>query len=196
MQTEPKNDSDLLRLLKQGDEEAYLQLYDRYHSGLYAWLLGFVKIPEFAQDIVQEAFLKIWEIRARLNPDQSFPAFLYKISRNRAIKLLKKAADDEKLRVRIRTYLQQSAEDPALQLQWQQYQELLHKAIASLPSQRQKVFRLCRQEGKSYEEAAQELGISKNTVKEHMVAAVKDIKKYIYNIDDLPVIMLLLLITL
>lgn len=196
MHTDTKNDSDLLRLLKHGDEEAYLQLYDRYHSGLYTWLLGFVKIPEFAQDIVQEAFLKIWEVRGRLNPDLSFPAFLYKISRNRAVKLLKKAAADEKLRARIHTYLQQSAEDPALKLQWQQYQELLHKAVASLPPQRQKVFRLCRQEGKSYEEAARELGISKNTVKEHMVAAVKDIKKYIHNIDDLSIMMLLLLATL
>ena len=193
MQEELNNDAALLELLRQGDAEAYVELYDRYHAGLHAWLLSFVKIPAIAQDIVQEVFMKIWEIRGRLQPHQSFPAFIYRIARNRAINMLGKISTDHKLRKQLMFRLQESAENPEQQLLWQQYQLLLGMAIRELPRQRQKIYTLCRQEGKTYDEAAMELGISRNTVKEHMVMAMKDIKEYFYRHGDLSLTLLLLL---
>jgi len=80
--------------------------------------------------------------------------------------------------------LQQQANDADTRLLWKQYETLLHEAIRQLPPQRQKVFRLCREESKSYEEVAMELGISRNTVKEHMVLAVKSIKFFFYTNTD------------
>lgn len=86
----------LIQRLRQNDAAAYMELYNRYHVKMYSWLIRFVKLPELAEDIIQETFLKIWEIRHRLQPHQSFPAYLYRISRNRAFRLLKKIAHDEK----------------------------------------------------------------------------------------------------
>lgn len=184
-------EKELLIRLTQGDENAFMRLYDCYHQRLYAWLLSLVKVPEIAQDIVQEAFLKIWEIRQRLNPEQSFPAFLYRISRNLAFKQLKKIAVSANLRRQVMDHLQILTEDPEVQLQWRQYQQLLNEAISQLPPQRRKVFVLCRQEGKSYDEVAHELGISRNTVKEHMVTAVKDIRAYFHPRTDLSLSLLM-----
>lgn len=187
-------EAEYLERLRRGDVAAYMQLYDQYSAHVYGWVLRFVKVPAYAEDIVQEVFLKIWEVRDRLDPQQSFPAYLYKISRNKTFTFLKKNASDEATRLRIMQRIGEITESPYHQTLWAQYQQMLNSAITQLPYQRQRVFTLCRQEGKSYEEAAKELGISRNTVKEHMVMALKDIKAYFYRHGDLSLAVLLFML--
>jgi len=183
--------------LQKGDSDAFQELYNQYHQPLYHYVLRFVKSPALAEDVLQDVFLKIWEIRSRIDPELSFKAYLYRISRNSVFKLLKKIAVDENLRVQVLKQFSQSVADADLKVLWQQYEELLHAAINRLPPQRQKVFRLCREEGKTYEQVADELGISRNTVKEHMVLAMKLIREHIDQYGDTPThfILLLLLIS-
>ena len=182
----------LLKRLKEGDTTAFIQLYDHYHHPLYIFILRFVKVPEYAEDVLQDVFLKIWEIRERINPDLSFNAYLYKISRNKVFKLLKKIVTDNAMQTQLMNQLEIATEAPHLKLQWKQYNDLLHKAVDQLPPQRQKVFKLCREQGKTYDEAAAELGISKNTIKEHMVAAMKSIKEYIFLHGELSLLLFFL----
>jgi RNA polymerase sigma-70 factor (ECF subfamily) len=184
---------ELLRLLKAGNTSAFQQLYNKYHPALYAYILRFIKIPELAEDILQEVFIKIWEIRERINPALSFNAYLYRISRNSVFKHMKKIATDTELQIQVTYQIKEAIEGTDLKLQWQQYERILHAAIDQLPTQRQRVFKLCRQEGKSYEEVAQDLSISRNTVKEHMVLAVKFIKDYIYRHADIQLVIMLLI---
>lgn len=185
------DEKEVLERLKKSDVDAYLLLYDRYHTMIYAWAIRLVKIPELAEDIVQEVFLKIWEIRARLNPDLSFPAFVYRIARNKAFTLLKKISADENIRTQVMLQLGSGIQSADNQILWRQYEAMLGAAIRELPKQRQRVFTLCRQEGKTYEEVATELGISRNTVKEHMVMAVKNIRDYFYRYGDISFLVLL-----
>lgn len=180
----------LIQRLRQNDDAAYIELYNRYHAKMYSWLVPFVKLPELAEDIIQETFLKIWEIRHRLDPERSFPAYLYRISRNRAFKLLKKISFDKNLRSRVLIQSAIEINDPEKNYQWQQYRQLLDNAVSRLPAQRQKVFKLCRQNNKTYEEVAAELGISRNTVKEHMVKAVQDLRQHFYRCDGVTLILL------
>ncbi len=180
----------LLQKLKKGDLKAYQQLYDRYHLQVYNWALKFVKIPAIAEDIVQDVFLKIWVIRERLNPQLSFPAFIYRICRNRAFSDLKKIAVSERLTLDVMEQFRSLKESPEDLAIWNQYEVLLENAIRKLPKQRQKVFKLCRQGGKTYEEVAEELCISKNTVKEHMVMAVKNIREYFYQYGEVSFILI------
>ena len=174
----------LLQRLQQGDTEAYIALYNQYYPSLYTYILHFINIPELAEDALQEVFIKIWEIRERINPELSFSGYLYRITRNHVFKLLKKISADAALRLQVMQELQHQTEDADTQLLWKQYESLLHQAIAQLPPQRQKVFRLCREESKSYEEVAVELGISRNTVKEHMMLAMKSIRFFVYSNAD------------
>jgi RNA polymerase sigma-70 factor (family 1) len=179
------NETALLKRLQQGDTNAFIQIYEHYHHPLYIYILRFVKVPEYAEDVLQDVFLKMWEIRERINPQLSFNAYLYKICRNKVFKLLKKIATDEVMQGRLLQQMELYTDEPELKLQWKQYNELVNKAIAQLPPQRQKVFKMCREQGKSYDEAALELGISKNTIKEHMVAAMKSVKEYIFRHGEL-----------
>lgn len=174
----------LLKKLQQGDAEAYITLYNQYYPSLYTYILHFVNVPEFAEDALQEVFIKIWEIRERINPALSFSGYLYRITRNHVFKSIKKITADEALRLQVMQELQRQTEDADTKLIWKEYEALLHKAIRQLPPQRQKIFRLCREESKTYEEVALELGISRNTVKEHMVLAMKSIRFFFYTNND------------
>ena len=189
---ETSNEIELIKRLQKSDSEAFLALYDRYHVIVYNWSLKIVKVPTHAEDIVQDVFLKIWQIRDRLNPHQSFPAFIYRICRNKAFTLIKKITTDERLQIQIMHQLKNVVESTENSTLWHEYEMLLSNAVGKLPKQRQKVFKLCRQEGKSYEEVANELGISRNTVKEHMVMAVKNIKEYFYQYGDISFLLILL----
>jgi RNA polymerase sigma-70 factor (ECF subfamily) len=182
--------------LQKGDNDAFLEVYNQYHQPLYHYVLRFVKSPAIAEDVLQDVFLKIWEIKSRIDPELSFKAYLYRICRNSVFKLLKKMAVDENLRVQVMKQFSQSVADADLKILWQQYEEILQAAIDRLPPQRQKVFKLCREEGKTYEQVAEELGISRNTVKEHMVLAMKLIREHIDQYGDTPTHFILLLLFL
>ena len=173
------DEATLVGRLKNGDTDAFIQLYNRYHRGLYTYVTRIVKLPDVAEDILQEVFLKIWEIRHRINPALSFQAYLYCISRNLAFKMLKKISADYNLRLRVMSELQSAVEDAGLKASWDQYIIILKTAIDALPPQRKRIFILCREEGRTYKEVSGLLNISPHTVKEHMVLATKSIKDYL-----------------
>lgn len=187
------NETDLLERFSRGDVHAFKEIYNKSHTTLYAYIIRFVKIPAIGEDILQEVFLKIWEVRARIKSGLSFKAYLYRICRNKIYKVLKKMATDDELRLQLGSHLQNAVNSIEMQLQWQQYETAFNTAVSKLPSQRQKVFRLCRQEGYTYEKVAQELNISRNTVKEHMVLAVRFIKEYLLQHTDIKHFLWLLL---
>jgi RNA polymerase sigma-70 factor (ECF subfamily) len=171
-------DIELCERIKCGDIDAYRQIYDRYHSQLYYYALRFLKMPELAEDVIHDVFLKLWEIREQLKPEFGIVGYLYKISRNQVFKLIKKISAEAELRNKVIGIIEEQCIETEANLQWNEYAQLLGGAIDQLPPQCKKVFNLCRQEGKTYDEAALILGISKHTVKEHMMAAMKNIKKY------------------
>jgi RNA polymerase sigma-70 factor (family 1) len=171
-------DIELCERMKRGDIDAYRQIYDRYHSQLYYYALRFLKMPELAEDVIHDVFLKLWEIREQLKPEFGIVGYLYKISRNQVFKLIKKISAEAELRSKVIDIIEEQCIEAEANLQWNEYAQLLGGAIDQLPPQCKKVFNLCRQEGKTYDEAAQILGISKHTVKEHMMTAMKNIKKY------------------
>ncbi|HRP57368.1 RNA polymerase sigma-70 factor [Agriterribacter sp.] len=181
----------LLDQLKNGSEAAFTQLYDRYHRGIYAYLLGFVKVSSLAEDLVHEVFMKIWEARERMEITTSFSAYLYRISRNKAIDALKKIAKDATLRKEVLEWMDPCTTDPEND-RLNRYEALYRDAVAALTPQRRKTFILCKEKGKTYEEAALELGISRNTVKEHMVQSLRFLRAYFAEKEQLTLLIIAL----
>lgn len=185
-------DAQLLGLLKTGDGGAFTEIYNRYHQPIYVYLIDFVKVPSLAEDLVHEVFMKIWEIRTRLEIKRSFSAYIYRISHNKALDALRKIASDQALRKEVLQWIDPHLpESDYAAIHTRRYERLLEEAVATLPAQRQKVFILCREEGKTYDEAASALGISRNTVKEHMVQSLRFLRHYFYEKGKLTLILLL-----
>src|SRR5690606_37055048 len=157
---------------------AFEQLYRKYHAVLFRSALKFVKSEELAAEIVQEVFVKLWENRMRLNNDLSLASYLYTMTRNHIFNMLKRSAHESRIREELQLHAERASNSTEDKLFFSEYNAVLKSAIAQLPPQRQRIFILCRQEGKSYEEVAGLFGISKNTVRDHMVKALKSVRKH------------------
>lgn len=173
--------AEVLERMKNGDEQAFAAVYRQYHPALYLFILRYCKVPSLAEDLVHDVFLKVWEIRHRIQPDLPFGGYLYRIARNHVLKTLQRAATDRNLREQILFQLSAVTGSQAEQeVQSREYDRLFHEALNQMPPQRLNVFRLCRQEGRTYDEAAAILGISRNAVKKHMVLGIRFIHDYMF----------------
>jgi RNA polymerase sigma-70 factor (family 1) len=167
-----KNESELLQAMSAGNADAFSRLYKHYASLVYRFIYKYLKSEELTDDLTQEIFIKIWENRSNLSEVQAFKSYLFTLSRNHAINFLRRASVDVTAKgVILHSYQpQDSIED---NLQTKQYLEYLNSVLATLSPQSREVFRLCRQEYKSYDEAAEILGITRHAIKKHMVKSMK-----------------------
>ena len=172
-------DNELVQLLNVGDKTAFDALYRRYHVRIYANALKLLKDNLAAEDIVQEVFVALWEKRNTINSNENVAAWLFVVSYNKSVSLLKNKlkqslAQKELLKAGL-------SEDDTTNNFADTRLDILQKAINQLSPQKRKVFELCKLEGKTYEQAATEMNISKHTVKEYLSGAIASIKEYIKN---------------
>lgn len=169
----------LISNLRNGNERAFKKLFDKYRNPIYAYSLSVLKYKPQAEEIVQEVFLKVWLNQDKLDPTLNFKSYVFTIARNLAFNVLAKAANDQKLKERI-FYKSQSKENRTeAKLLEADYARLKDQAIEELTPRCRMVFHMSRNEGKSYEEIAHELGISKNTVKNQMSNSLAIIKEFL-----------------
>lgn len=180
MRTENLIAEDTLIGLRAGSREDFMVVYDVFQKKLFAFAYRYLGDKDLAEDVTQTVFMKIWETRHRINPQLPFVGYLYRITRNEVFNELQAIAKSEKAKAGAAAVLPEPA---ALAvdtiLQHREYDALLEEAIQALPPQRQRIFRMCRMDGLTYREAAERLGISYYTVKEHMTLATQAIKKHL-----------------
>lgn len=177
-----KSNSELLTLLKEGDILAFDALYEKYCKRIFAFIIRYVKFEADAEEIVQEVFLKIWENRSKIDVYSSFESYIFTISYNSTISLLRKRVSEKKYIERLKTL---QVTDSAFELTDEVYYNELNSRIQSLLTEltpRQKeIFMLSRKDGLTHEEIAKKLGISSNTVKNHIVTTLNFLKSKIDN---------------
>ena len=173
---------ELVKLLKKGDITAFDIIYKKYSRRLYGFVFGYVKQETDTEEIVQEVFLKIWKSRNKINVYLSFESFLFTVAHNATVNVLKKRAIEQKYVDHVKS-LQQI--DNTYELTDEiQYKELVAKyqdLLKELSPRQKEIFHLSREEGLSHKEIAEKLGISANTVKNHLVATISFLKKRIDN---------------
>ncbi|MFT7032819.1 MAG: RNA polymerase sigma factor (sigma-70 family), partial [Cyclobacteriaceae bacterium] len=74
--------NDLIERVQSDDTKAFEELYDIFYQRVIAFALNFLKCNELAEEIVHDAFMKIWEIRMDLNPQLSLDGLIFKITKN------------------------------------------------------------------------------------------------------------------
>ncbi|QEC41274.1 RNA polymerase sigma factor [Pseudobacter ginsenosidimutans] len=186
-------DPALLQRFSQGDQQAFASIYGQYHSLIYNYLLKFTKNPTLAEDLLHDIFLKIWDARERVDIKTSFSAYLFGLARNTVITQLNRMSLYDAIRDEMLSNAELELHPRHLmnKVEAREYEELLEKAINSLPPQRKEAFILCRQQGKTYEEAAIIMNISKNTLKQHLQLSVKSIKEYLLEHGNISLLMIL-----
>lgn len=174
------HDDQLQDLLKSvalySDRQAYKKLYMLYYNKLFCVVKSFVKSIEGAEEVVDDTFLSIWLKRTQLTEIQNFTAYIYTAARNKSLNYIANMKihehvnlDDMEIDI---ADLSPNGED---QLLITDLTESLNISIAKLPEQCRLVFKLVKEDGYKYREAAELLNISVKTVEYHIGNALKKI---------------------
>jgi RNA polymerase sigma-70 factor (family 1) len=171
------SEQDLLLRVSQGDEAAFAQLFHAWHNRLGAYVLRLTGSLPLAEEIVQEIFIRIWEKREKLSQVVHFHPYLYAVAKNYSLSFLKKMGREMARKQEWELNMANSHEQEEDQT-IKSYRRIIDQAIAELPAQQQRVYLLSRDEGLRQAEIAERLAISLETVKKHMVLALRFIRNY------------------
>ena len=156
--------------LSQGSESAFRVIYQKYSPDLYFKLLKIIKSKLLAEEILQEAFLVVWETRRKIDSSKCFQSYINCIAINKCYDHFRKIARDKKLHDKFVKHNQLSVETDNNSVDTEN-EVMLSKMIEQLPPRRRLIFKLCKIDGKTYEEVSHELGISLSTISDHIVKA-------------------------
>ena len=172
----PGDDKNLIRKLISGDVKSFEKIYNRYEKRLYYYILKLTKEELIAEELLQDVFLKIWDNRKTINPDLNFQAYIYKIANNKSLDYLRSKARREKLNKTFSQLATTSTNETEIAIIFAQYESLLKDFIQKLSPEKQAIYQMSQQQGKSSEEIAQKLNISPKTVRNNQYHILKILK--------------------
>lgn len=165
----------LLEKLKSGDEKAFNELYLSFHQPALRFCNSILKDIDESENIIQDVFIKIWNRKSTINPELNFASYLFTIIKNRVFDYLKEAKKNNLLREK---YWEKVLEYQAMDNEVKEERFVkISEAIEDLSEKRKIIIKMNYEEGKSYEEIANQLNISKNTVKNQLVKAKQVIRR-------------------
>ncbi|PSL25449.1 RNA polymerase sigma factor [Chitinophaga ginsengisoli] len=172
------DDEKYLQLFISGSEDAFDAIFKRYYEGLLQFTKVLLPYPtDEAEDVVAEMFCTLWHSRRQIAISTTLSAYLYVSVRNRVFDYYRKRKTMFNLTEDV--LVETPGEDhqqPDHQLMYKDVTIQIQQLITQLPPQMQLVFKMHRYEGFSYDEIADLLNISLNSVKTHMFRALKILK--------------------
>ena len=183
----------LILSLKKSEKSAFEEIYYDFFGVMYHLSLQYLHEERIAEEIVQDTFLKLWEIRETLNGEFNMRNFLYTITKNNCLNYLR----DQKIALKHQEnikYLEMQFNYAALErlgsfMEFEELRTKIEKAVAALPDDLRETFLLSRFEEMPYKEIALKQSISIKTVEAHMTKALKILRHELK--DYLPVICLI-----
>lgn len=162
--------------LRNGDGESFRGLFDGTYDALYRYAVYITRDQAAASDILQDVYLKLWQVRETIDPERSLRALMYQMVRNYSFnheRQRKRHASDPL-----------DADHPSVsfdnlndeQLDADDLSARIHEWISELPDRRREAFMLSRFEGLSHEEIALLMELAPKTVNNHIVLALQHLR--------------------
>jgi RNA polymerase sigma-70 factor (family 1) len=185
----------IFQRIARGDAQAFSTFYEAYAVKLALYVSRFLGSDLWAEEIVQDTFLKLWSIRETIGEVEYPAGFVYRMIANRAKDHLKRQEHEIKLQQHLVRYLQLANTNTTQeQVDYQMSEKLFRTAIEQLPAQRALVYKMRHEQGLSYEEIARELGLSRHTVRNQLNLALQNIRAYLLEHGDITGILVVFLI--
>ncbi len=161
-------------------EKKFIAIFNASEYKLYTLVLHLTKSDQYAKDILQEVFLSLWDQRYNLSAINNPEAWLYRVTENKVIDFLRKAAVNERLKKVLLQNLQEIITNEAVvMIETKECELIIRKAIDSLPPKRRLIYTLHREKGLSYQEIADELRVSRHTVKNQLFTALRSVRNFL-----------------
>jgi RNA polymerase sigma-70 factor (family 1) len=172
-------DRALFAAIAGNDEAAFRILFETYRHKFYAAVFHFTKSSLTAEELTQEAFINIWRFRRKLTAVDDPAAYLYKIVFNLVHTYLRKESNEMRIRQLAQKIRGNADHSTGYSIEANETARLIAEAVERLPQQQKTVYKLSREQGLSYREIADELRLSPNTVRNHLVEALKSVRFYL-----------------
>lgn len=189
------DDAVLQSEIASGNQAAFRDFFEKHRARLYNYLYTVVKSKEIAEEIVIDVFLKIWTGRELITEIRNMDAFLHKVAYNKALDFFRIASRNAALQKLVRREMEEAREKQAdHRLQEWECRKIINRALERLSPQRRIIFTLSRMEGLSYDEIAEKLHLSRNTVRNTMAETLRSLRLHLkeYEINAVLVIGFLL----
>ncbi len=170
---------DYIKNLQKGSYSDFNNLYNLYVDRLYSFAYNLTHSSDMAEEIVQEVFLKVWQIRERISSDYSFQSLLFTIAKNKFLNSLRKQVElysyDEYIaQFDNASHLENTTEND---FAFKELNESIISAKSKLTSRQKEIFELSKEENLSNREIAERLHISEQSVRNQLSCALKVIKE-------------------
>lgn len=168
------SDGPLIQELRSGNILVFNHVFEMYSSRLFLFANGYLKSTEDSEELVQEVFTTIWEKRGQLKSGFSFKSYIFTIAFNiirkhfRQKALFKKFVNEE--------LFDDETSETSQQIDYNSLKNYILRLAESLPPKRREVFLKSRFEGLSNDEIAEELGLAKKTIENHLNLALNEIR--------------------
>lgn len=168
----------VLQRIGEGDQQAFRRLFQYYAPRLNQFAYSIVKVKEAAAEIVDDVFIKFWKQREKASAISNIRVYLYIAVKNSSLNYLSSKAHRQITEpfnhIDVALSREQLPDEKMISA------ELLNKitaAVESLPPRCKMIFKLVREDGLRYQDVAEILHLSINTVDAQMVIAVKRISE-------------------
>lgn len=182
-----------IQSLRKGEKKAYEAIYNEFFGVLFHLCLHYLHDEKIAEEIVQDTFMKLWEIRNALNDQFNVKSFLYTVAKNNSLNYIRNQRVSMKHLENIK-YLEMQFNYEALErlgnyVRFEELRNKIEESIANLPPEIIKTFRLSRFEELSYKDIANRQDISIKTVEARISKALRILRVELK--DYLPLIYLI-----
>lgn len=172
------SDEQLLLLIRQDNEQAFTDLFNRYAEKMASLAYSKVHSEEITEEIIQEIFTAIWEKRHRLEIN-TFSNYISLAVKYQAIDHLRRQIRIKKHNILLKAFAKISEEETLKTVELHDLEEFLQEGLSRLPHKTQQVFKLNRFEGKSISEIAVKLNLSEKAIKYHISKSLKDLRLHL-----------------
>jgi RNA polymerase sigma-70 factor (family 1) len=159
-------------------EERFKTLFDLYKKPVHDYIRKITGSHEVAEEITQVVFIRFWKRMGSYDQIENIDYYIFRIARNECMRFFNKAAVETQLFKELQLRMTAGSNNITEYINYRETEAILNKAIASLSPKRKKVYQLSRRQGLRLEEIATEMQLSYNTVRNHLVEALRQIRQY------------------
>ncbi|NGM62079.1 sigma-70 family RNA polymerase sigma factor [Sphingobacterium sp. SGG-5] len=165
-----------------GDEHIFKYVYGVYYDLIIQKVYRLCREIEVAEEIVQESFVQLFLHKEKLRDAAGIYPYLYIISKRQAISYFRRKISRERFREDLRHQWEEQSDESQQSMEGKDITRVIYDIIDQLPTQQRLVYKMNKFDEKSYHEIADAVGLSKNTVRNHIANASKIVR---FKLDNL-----------
>lgn len=172
------SEAELLRSLSEGNEDAFLKIYEKYWYKVFSVAYKRLRKKEIAEELTQELFLKLWEKRQQLKLNK-LESYLFVSIKNAVIDYIDSGLVANKYIDHYKVFVEMDTNSTQNIVAYDELSDAIEKGLEKLPGKAQQVFKLSRLENWPSDRIAKHLNLSEKTVGYHLTKSLKFMRSYL-----------------